>query len=87
MVQECNKCGCELVCNKCSEIVEQTLTPYQRALLKHKRDGVLMQKDISSLLSKEGFTSTPQKVSQNIKWMRKKGIVILRHARTTTFSK
>ena len=60
------------------DAVEGTLTNYQGAIMKHMRNGVKMQKDISLKLAEEGFTSTPQKVSQNIKWMRKKGVVILR---------
>ena len=61
-----------------SSVVEDTLTDYQKSILKHMRAGVKMQKDISLELEKEGYTSTPPKVSQNIKWMRKKGVVILR---------
>lgn len=61
-----------------SSIVEETLTDYQKAILKHMRAGVKMQKDISDKLEEDGFTSTPPKVSQNIKWMRKKGVVILK---------
>jgi hypothetical protein len=61
-----------------ADAVEGTLTDYQKAILKHMRNGTKMQKDISLKLAEEGFTSTPQKVSQNIKWMRKKGVVILR---------
>jgi len=61
-----------------SDVVEGTLTDYQKAILKHMRNGVKMQKDISIKLEEDGFTSTPPKVSQNVKWMRKKGVVILR---------
>jgi len=61
-----------------SDMVEDTLTPYQTKILEHMRDGIKMQKDISTKLIEDGFTSTPQKVSQNIKWMRKKGVVIIR---------
>ncbi len=61
-----------------SDVVEETLTPYQKKILEHMRDGIKMQKDISQKLIEDGFTSTPQKVSQNIKWMRKKGVVIIR---------
>lgn len=61
-----------------AEHIEATLTDYQRAILKYMKEGVKMQKDISEKLVEEGFNSTPPKVSQNIKWMRKKGVVILR---------
>lgn len=61
-----------------SDTVEETLTPYQKKILEHMRDGVKMQKDISQKLIEDGFVSTPQKVSQNVKWMRKKGVVIIR---------
>jgi serine/threonine protein phosphatase PrpC len=61
-----------------SDVVEETLTPYQHKIMEHMRNGIKMQKDISIELVKDGFTSTPQKVSQNVKWMRKKGVVILR---------
>jgi ABC-type dipeptide/oligopeptide/nickel transport system ATPase component len=61
-----------------SDIVENTLTDYQKAIMRLMREGVKRQKDISYKLKAEGFTSTPPKVSQNIKWMRKKGVVILR---------
>jgi len=58
--------------------VEQTLTDYQKGILKYMREGVRMQKEISVKLQEDGFTSTPQKVSQNVKWMRKKGVVIIK---------
>jgi len=61
-----------------SDLVESTLTDYQKGILRLMREGVKKQKDISSKLEEEGFTSTPPKVSQNIKWMRKKGVVILK---------
>lgn len=61
-----------------TEFTEEKLTDYQRGILKHMREGVKMQKDVSDKLVEDGFTSTPQKVSQNIKWMRKKGVVILK---------
>lgn len=61
-----------------TDLVEDTLTDYQRAILQLMRDGVKRQKDISIKLQEMGFNSNPQKVSQNVKWMRKKGVVILR---------
>jgi len=61
-----------------SSIVEETLTDYQKGILKYMREGVKRQKDISLKLEEDGFVSTPPKVSQNIKWMRKKGVVILK---------
>ena len=61
-----------------SSVVEEALTNYQKSILKHMRSGIKMQKDISKALEEDGFTSTPQKVSQNVKWMRNKGVVILR---------
>ena len=61
-----------------SDIVEDTLTPYQLKILEHMRNGIKVQKDISNKLIEDGFTSPPQKLSQNIKWMRKKGVVIIR---------
>lgn len=61
-----------------SDTVEESLTPFQKKILEHMRDGVKMQKDISKKLEEDGFVSTPQKVSQNVKWMKKKGVVIIR---------
>jgi len=61
-----------------TDLVEDSLTEYQKKILEHMRSGVKMQKDISKKLIEDGFTSTPQKVSQNIKWMKKKGVVIIR---------
>jgi hypothetical protein len=58
--------------------VEENLTPYQRAILKYMKEGVKMQKDINDKLKEEGFNSSTVKVSQNIKWMKKKGVIIFK---------
>ena len=60
-----------------AEQVEQTLTEYQRGILKYLREGVKKQKDIAEMLKEDGYNSDPNKVSKNIKWMRKKGVVII----------
>ena len=57
--------------------VEQTLTEYQTAILKHLRNGVKIQKEINQKLIEEGLNSSKGKVSQNMKWMRNKGVVII----------
>jgi len=61
-----------------ADIVEDTLTDYQKSILMHMRNGTKKQTDISLKLAGDGFHSTPQKVSQNIKWMRRKGVVIIK---------
>lgn len=61
-----------------SEATEATFTEYQKAILKYMREGIKMQKDISERLKEDGFNSTPQKVSVNVKWMRKKGAIIIK---------
>jgi len=58
--------------------IESELTPYQRGVLEAMKSGLKSQKDISAKLIEMGFTSTTSKVSVNIKWMKKKGVVILR---------
>ena len=58
--------------------IEQTLTPYQKGIMKYLNQGIKVQKEIAEKLLHEGFVSNPKKVSDNIKWMRKKGVVIIR---------
>lgn len=59
------------------EVTLEMLTAYQQEIYKIKCEGIKMQKDISAELIKRGFTSTPEKVSMNIKWMKRKGVIIV----------
>lgn len=59
-----------------NEAVEQKLTDYQRGVLKYFRQGVKTQNEISDLLTKDGFYSTPQKLSGAKNSMIKKGIIL-----------
>lgn len=55
------------------------LTPYQQRILYHMQNGVHPKKqrqELINLLLAEGYSSPSSKVSQNIKWMKKKGVVI-----------
>jgi len=59
--------------------VEQTLTPYQQTILRLLRAGIKTQKEIDAKIIEEGvFKSDKTKVSLNMKWMRKKGVIILK---------
>lgn len=60
------------------DFVENELTPYQKGILKYLKEGMKVQKDISDKLIGDGFISTPAKISQNIKWMKKKGVVVIK---------
>ncbi len=60
------------------DFVMNDLTEYQRAILEIMQSGVKMQKEVSQILTDRGFNSSPQKVNVNIKWMKKKGVVILK---------
>ncbi len=61
------------------QAVLQTLTPYQQEIYMYFSQGVKSQKDIDEKINTSGkFKSTPAKVSSNVKWMRKKGVVIIR---------
>lgn len=55
-----------------------TLTPYQRAIYDFMAEGMKSQKEINVKLLEMGFNSSPAKVSQNKKWMRKKGVIIVK---------
>lgn len=55
------------------------LTPYQQRILYHMQNGIHPKKqrqELINLLISEGYSSASSKVSQNIKWMKKKGVVI-----------
>jgi hypothetical protein len=56
----------------------QTLTPYQAAIYECFSHGIKVQKVINEKLKEKGFNSSKEKVSQNIKWMRKKGVIIIK---------
>jgi hypothetical protein len=67
-----------------SEYTEHTLTNYQKAILQKFKEGVKVKKVIAELLAKEIdpatgklYVSNPPKVGDNIKWMKKKGVVIV----------
>jgi hypothetical protein len=60
------------------QTVLQTLTPYQAAIYELMSKGIKVQKLINEELIKKGFNSSKEKVSQNIKWMRKKGVIIIK---------
>jgi len=60
------------------QAVLESLTEYQKALYDLMSGGMKVQKDINSKLIELGFTSSPAKVSQNKKWMRKKGVIIIK---------
>jgi len=58
---------------------ENDLTPYQQRILFHMRNGIHPKKqrqELISLLIAEGYSCASSKVSQNIKWMKKKGVII-----------
>ena len=56
----------------------EVLTPYQKALYDVLCKGIQKHKDIKVELEKLGFSSALPKISVNIKWMKKKGVVILK---------
>jgi hypothetical protein len=60
------------------DFVMNDLTPYQHRILELMQGGMKSQKDISVKLTEEGFYSPASKVSANVKWMKKKGVVILK---------
>jgi hypothetical protein len=41
-------------------------------------NGDKMQKVINQKLLERGFNSSPEKVSMNLKWMRKKGVIVIK---------
>jgi hypothetical protein len=61
-----------------SDNVLQTLTEYQKSIYDLYCQGVKVQKIINEKLIEQGHNSTKEKVSQNIKWMRKKGVIIIK---------
>lgn len=61
-----------------SDFVMNDLTPYQHRVLALMQGGLKSQKDIAAKLTEEGFYSPASKVSANVKWMKKKGVVILK---------
>jgi hypothetical protein len=58
--------------------VLQSLTDYQREIYQLMSEGVKVQKMMNEKLIEKGFNSTKEKVSMNIKWMRKKGVIIMK---------
>ncbi len=56
----------------------QELTDYQKSILELMQSGIKVQKDISSKLIEKGYYSTPQKVSTNLKWMKRKGVIVIK---------
>lgn len=58
--------------------VLQTLTPYQKAIYELMSQGHKVQKEVNEKLIEQGFNSSKEKVSMNLKWMRKKGVVIIK---------
>ena len=75
MATECKKCAGKKLAIK---NIEKTLTKFQKEILVVLRSGVRKQTEISKKLIELGFESTPQKVLQNVKWMKHKGVVIIR---------
>ncbi len=60
------------------QAVLQTLTPYQLAIYELMSKGIKVQKIMNEELIKKGFNSSKEKVSSNIKWMRKKGVIVIK---------
>jgi hypothetical protein len=60
------------------DVVLGTLTDYQKAIYDLLIAGAKKQKDINEKLIEQGFHSSQAKVSQNKKWMRKKGVIIIK---------
>ncbi len=57
----------------------ESLTEYQKALYEKLNEHPdLAFKEISRLLEEDGIASSPAKVSQNIPWMKNKGVIILK---------
>lgn len=54
------------------------LTPYQLALYNLMKDRKMTRKEANNLLIQNGFTSSEAKISMNIKWMKNKGVIILK---------
>lgn len=52
-------------------------TKYQEAILRLLSKGITSQKEMAGILEAEGFSSPPSKISINLKWMRKKGLIKL----------
>jgi hypothetical protein len=55
------------------------LEPYQQRIFYHMQNGVnpkKQRKELINLLISDGFKSPSSKVSQNLKWMKKKGVII-----------
>jgi Mn-dependent DtxR family transcriptional regulator len=60
------------------ETTLETLTDYQKAIYELMSNGDKMQKVINQKLLERGFNSSPEKVSMNLKWMRKKGVIVIK---------
>jgi hypothetical protein len=61
-----------------SESMENQLTAFQAAILKHMGNGTKIYRELIPLLQADGFVATPAKICQNVKWMKRKGVVILK---------
>lgn len=60
------------------ETTLEKLTDYQKAIYNIMSTGIKKQVDINKEIIKLGFNSAPEKVSSNIKWMKKKGVILLK---------
>lgn len=60
------------------ETTLEMLTDYQQEIYNiRSTTNIKMQKDINAELIRRGFKSSPEKVSMNIKWMKRKGVIIV----------
>lgn len=60
------------------DITLEKLTPYQRALYDLMNKGLKKQKELNKALIELGFNSPNGKISQNKKFMKNKGVIILK---------
>jgi len=60
------------------DMVISSLTSYQKAMYDVMNEGLKVRKDINKRLIELGYHSSPAKISQNMNWMRRKGVVIFR---------
>jgi hypothetical protein len=56
----------------------EELTEFQKAILDLMKSGIKVQKDMIPKLVEKGFNTSPQKISTNLKWMKKKGVIVIR---------
>jgi hypothetical protein len=60
------------------DFVEATLTDFQLAILNYMKQGIKKYKELIPKLEEAGFKAGSAKICQNIKWMKKKGVVIIK---------